>query len=185
MHGRINAAGAWMRRSGRTPPRTRVGTCRVRPIPRGARAKSPLACGGDAGRKGQGEEGSCSDREVRDRAACGDDVGPAAQACLRGRCGELRALRKSRTCHCEHRGAGADRANRGACAGDGRNQRGLNRPAVDGAAGECMSGARDGARSACREAAIGDRQRVVLRAGGVRRETRDERGCEGRCAPRA
>ena len=167
-------------------------------IPRGARAESPLACGGDAGRKGQGEEWNCSAREVRDRAACGDDVGQAAQACLRDRCGELRALRQSRTCrrscasmrprrwcvlarHREHRGAGADRADPGACESEGGGKHGLTRPTVDRAAGECVSGAREGGRIGSREAAIRDRQGAVLRAGDVRRDPGERSGCEGRC----
>jgi hypothetical protein len=43
------------------------------PLSRCAGAEPPLACGGDAGRKGQGDGGGCSAREIRDRAACGDE----------------------------------------------------------------------------------------------------------------
>ena len=72
--------------------------CKPDQIPRGTGTEPPLACGGDAGRKGQGEECGCSAREVRDRAACGDELGTAAEAGLWHRRGELRALRQVGAC---------------------------------------------------------------------------------------
>ena len=151
-------------------------------IPRCTRTEPPLACGGDAGRKGQGEECGCSAREVRDRAACGDELGTAAEAGLWHRRGELRALRFCGQGDRQHRGAGADRTDPGACARERRKQRGIARPTIDRAAGECVSGAGEGGRIGSREAAIRDRQGAVLRAAEMRRDPGDCSGCEGRCA---
>ena len=82
----------------------------------------------------------------------------------------------------QHRGAGADRTDPGACARERRKQRGIARPTIDRAAGECVSGAGEGGRIGSREAAIRDRQGAVLRAAEMRRDPGDCSGCEGRCA---
>jgi hypothetical protein len=146
------------------------------------RTITPLACRGDAGRWGQGEEGGCSARAVRDRAACGDELGTAAEAGLWHRRGELRALRFCGQGDRQHRGAGADRTDPRACERERRKQRGIARPTIDKAAGECVSGAGEGGRIGSREGAIRDRQGAVLRAAEMRRDPGDCSGCEGRCA---
>ncbi len=101
LRGQPSAAQNRSRRFCRTPGLNRASgsasaeaACKPDQIPRGTGTEPPLACGGDAGRKGQGEEGGCSAREVHDRAACGDELGTAAEAGLWHRRGELRALRQ-------------------------------------------------------------------------------------------
>lgn len=72
---------------------------------------------------------------------CHRKIGSAGATRCHHRCRAQRALRQVGTCNRQHRGSGTDSTDPGACARERADQCRCTRPAVQVAAGDCLSGA--------------------------------------------